>query len=69
MRSTDMGDRCLVCVNGYFGDRFVEMCKRRGCVTDVITAEVGHSVSEEQIRTHLAQAQSEGKVKIVLFGI
>ena len=38
------GDRVLVVSHGYFGDRFSELCARRGIEVDVLASEWGRIV-------------------------
>jgi len=40
------------------------MSKRLGCQVDIVAAEVGHSVSEAQLRAGLEAAKAEGKVRV-----
>ncbi|WP_028497646.1 pyridoxal-phosphate-dependent aminotransferase family protein [Microvirgula aerodenitrificans] len=48
------GDRVLVVSHGYFGDRFSELCSRRGIEVDVLASEWGRIVPLEQIERALA---------------
>jgi len=52
--TTKRGDNVLVCSNGYFGDRFIDMCARKGLNTDVLSAEWGSSVTPEMVEKALA---------------
>jgi aspartate aminotransferase-like enzyme len=47
-------DRVLACTNGYFGDRFVDICSRKGFETEVLRApRWGKSVQIEDISAKL----------------
>ena len=47
-------DKVLVCTNGYFGDRFVDICSRKGFETDVLRApRWGESVKVADIEAKL----------------
>jgi aspartate aminotransferase-like enzyme len=47
-------DRVLICTNGYFGDRFVDICSRKGFETEVLRApRWGESVSVADIAAKL----------------
>jgi aspartate aminotransferase-like enzyme len=47
-------DKVLVCSNGYFGDRFVDICSRKGFETEVLRApRWGESVQTEDIDAKL----------------
>lgn len=52
--TTKRGDRVLVVSNGFFGDRFIEICERKGLVTDVVSAQWGDAVPAEAIREKLS---------------
>ena len=52
--TTKRGDNVLICSNGYFGDRFIDMCTRKGLNTDVLAAEWGSSVTPEMVEKALA---------------
>jgi len=43
------GDRALVLITGYFGDRFAEILERYGAKVDRIKVAVGHSVEMEDV--------------------
>lgn len=47
--STKRGDRVLVVSHGYFGDRFVEICRRKGLEVDVLASEWGKAVSVREM--------------------
>ena len=50
---TKEGDNVLVVSNGFFGDRYVELCERKGLNVDVISAEWGTIVPVEEIEKKL----------------
>jgi len=50
---TKRGDNILICSNGFFGDRFIEIAERKGLNVDVIKAEWGTTVTPEQIEAKL----------------
>ena len=52
--TTKRGENILICSNGYFGDRFVDMCERKGLNVDVLSAEWGKSVTAERVEKKLA---------------
>lgn len=52
---TKRGDSVLVISHGYFGDRFVEICERKGLVVDVLRNEWGKMVPLETIEKKLAE--------------
>lgn len=49
------GDNLLVVSHGYFGDRFIELCERKGISIDVISSEWGTIVPVEDIEKKLAE--------------
>lgn len=51
---TKRGDNVLVVSHGYFGDRFVEICQRKGLNVDVLASEWGRIVPVSQIEAQLA---------------
>ncbi len=53
--TTKRGDNVLIVSNGFFGDRFIEICERKGLNVDVISAEWGTVVTPEQIDKKLAE--------------
>ena len=53
--TTRRGDNVLIVSHGYFGDRFVGLCERKGLQVDVLSAEWGKVVSPEEIRKQLEQ--------------
>lgn len=52
---TKEGDNVLVVSNGFFGDRYVELCERRGLKVDVLSAEWGSVVTPEEIDNKLKE--------------
>ena len=53
--TTKRGDNVLIVSNGFFGDRFIEICERKGLNVDVLNAEWGKTVSPEEIDAKLAE--------------
>ncbi|MCL2009310.1 MAG: alanine--glyoxylate aminotransferase family protein [Synergistaceae bacterium] len=53
--STKRGDRVLIVSHGFFGDRFVDICKRKGVEADVIRSEWGRIVPVSQIEEQLSR--------------
>lgn len=52
---TRRGDSILIVSNGFFGDRFIDICKRKGLDVDVLGAEWGDTVTPEQIDKKLSE--------------
>jgi len=52
---TKRGDSVLIVTNGFFGDRFVEICERKGLNVDALAAEWGDCVSVAEIERKLSQ--------------
>lgn len=52
---TKRGDNVLIVSNGFFGDRFIEICERKGLQADVLSAEWGNAVSPEAIDQKLSE--------------
>ncbi|NLK43314.1 MAG: alanine--glyoxylate aminotransferase family protein [Tissierellia bacterium] len=52
---TKEGDNVLVVSNGFFGDRYKELCERRGLNVDVLSAEWGKTVTAEEIDNKLKE--------------
>ena len=50
---TKEGDNVLVISHGYFGDRYIELCERKGLNVDVISSEWGTIVPVEEIEKKL----------------
>ncbi|MDL2219261.1 alanine--glyoxylate aminotransferase family protein [Ruminococcaceae bacterium OttesenSCG-928-O06] len=53
--TTTRGNAVLVVSNGFFGDRFIDICEGKGLVVDVLRAEWGDAVSPAAIAAQLAQ--------------
>jgi aspartate aminotransferase-like enzyme len=51
---TRKGENVLVCSNGFFGDRFIDLCERKGLNVDVLSAKWGSSVTPEMVSAQLA---------------
>lgn len=49
------GDEVLVVSHGFFGDRYVELCERKGLKVDVLEAEWGKIVPVEEIEKKLQE--------------
>jgi aspartate aminotransferase-like enzyme len=45
----------LIASNGFFGDRFIDICERKGLIVDTISAEWGECVSAAEIDARLSQ--------------
>lgn len=48
-------DKVLICSNGFFGDRYVSICEKRGYNADIIRARWGSSVTAEEVDRELAR--------------
>lgn len=55
--TTKRGDRVLVVSHGYFGDRFGEICRRKGLVTEVLASEWGKAVQVDEIGAALRKVK------------
>ncbi len=53
--TTKRGDNVLIVSNGFFGDRFIDICERKGLNVDVLSAEWGTCISPEEIDKKLAE--------------
>ena len=53
--STKAGDDVLLVSNGFFGDRFIDICERKGRVVDIIKAEWGKSVCVSEVEAKLKE--------------
>ena len=53
--TTKRGDNVLVVSNGFFGDRFIDICQRKGLNCDVISAEWGQVVCPKAIEAKLKE--------------
>lgn len=52
---TKRNDNILIVSNGFFGDRFIEICTRKGLNADVLSAEWGNVVSPKAIEEKLKE--------------
>jgi len=52
---TKREDNILIVSNGFFGDRFIDICTRKGLNVDVISAEWGDVVSPEAVEEKLKE--------------
>jgi len=52
--TTKRGDNVLVVSNGFFGDRFIDICERKGLNVDVLGAEWGTCITPEEIDAKLS---------------
>lgn len=52
---TRRGDNVLIVSNGFFGDRFIDICEHKGLNADVLKADWGSVVSPEEIRKKLSE--------------
>lgn len=53
--TTKRGDNILIVSHGYFGDRFIELCKRKGLNADILSSEWGEIVPIEKIEEKLKE--------------
>lgn len=53
--TTKKGDNVLIVSHGYFGDRFIDMCERKGLNVDIISSEWGDIVPVEDIEKKLKE--------------
>ena len=53
--TTKRGDNVLIVSNGFFGDRFIEICERKGLNVDVLAAEWGDFIDAETIDKKLSE--------------
>lgn len=51
--STKRGDNVLIISHGFFGDRFIEICERKGLSVDVMSAEWGKIIPVADIKAKL----------------
>ena len=49
------GDNLLIVSHGFFGDRFIELCKRKGLNADILSSEWGEIVPLEEIEAKLKE--------------
>jgi len=54
--TTKRGDRVLIISHGFFGDRFIDVCKRKGLEVDVMQSEWGQIIPVADIEAKLASA-------------
>lgn len=52
---TKRGDNVLIVSNGFFGDRFIDICERKGLNVDLLQAPWGQVVSPEEIEMKLKE--------------
>jgi aspartate aminotransferase-like enzyme len=52
---TKSGDNILICSHGLFGDRFIDICSRKGLKVDVLKAEWGAAYTPEQVDAELSK--------------
>lgn len=52
---TKRGDKVLVCSHGFFGDRYIDICSRKGLETDVFKAAWGTAYTPEQLDAELSK--------------
>ena len=55
--TTQRGDHILIVSHGFFGDRFIDMCERRGLTVDVLSSEWGKAVPVEDIEKKLREKE------------
>ena len=53
--STKRGDNILIVSNGFFGDRFIDICERKGLNVDIIQAKWGQVISAAEIDKKLSE--------------
>ncbi len=53
--TTKSGDNVLIISQGFFGDRFIDLCQRRGLNVDVLSSQWGDVVSEKELETKLSE--------------
>lgn len=53
--NTKRGDNILIVSNGFFGDRFIDICERKGLNVDVISAEWGKTMSAKEVDEKLSE--------------
>lgn len=52
---TKRGDNVLIVSNGFFGDRFIDICQRKGLNVDVLQATWGEVIQPEEIESKLKE--------------
>lgn len=55
--TTKRGDNVLIVSHGFFGDRFIDICERKGLNVDVLSSEWGKAVSLKEIEKKLSEKQ------------
>lgn len=55
--NTKCGDNILIISNGFFGDRFIDLSKRKGLNIDVIQAQWGKVIQPEEIEKKLSEKE------------
>lgn len=55
--SAKRGDSALVVSHGFFGDRFIDICKAKGIETDALQSEWGKTVPVAEIEAKLSQKE------------
>lgn len=58
--TTKRGDNILIVTHGFFGDRFIEICRRKGLNADVLSSEWGDIVPVKTIREKLKERNYAG---------
>lgn len=53
--NTKKGDNVLIVSNGFFGDRFIDICERKGLNADILSAEWGKTISPQEIESKLSE--------------
>jgi aspartate aminotransferase-like enzyme len=53
--TTKKGDNILIVSHGFFGDRFIDICERKGLSVDVISSEWGKIVPPSEIEKKLSE--------------
>jgi len=53
--TTKRGDNVLIVSHGFFGDRFIDLCNRKGLNVDVLSSEWGETVPVEKISEKLSR--------------
>ncbi len=53
--TTKRGNNVLIVSHGFFGDRFIDLCKRKGLNADILSSEWGETVPVEKIREKLRE--------------
>ena len=52
---TKRGDKVLICEHGFFGERFIDICSRKGLEVDVLKAKWGTVYTPEQVDAELSK--------------